>query len=202
MSLQPLIALVVVTLVLSAGAITYGAMHNVRTLAVAAAVAFAIAVILVTGRVNRPHWTAHEGDRPDRTLFHAMRRNTRLAALVYAWAALSFYAVYGLSGVKWQHGFQYGTAAALIAGGLLYYVHRMGEPGRDVAPPRALTVLHGLAVAGGLVFLIASGKLATLKGDWPANYIFLFGGLTLVSLCAISYRTQARLERSIGPPAA
>jgi hypothetical protein len=194
MSLQPLIPLVVLPLILSAAGMTYGAAYGSRTTAVIAAMAFALVVILVAGRINRPCWREPEGGHPPQQLFHTMRRNTRLAALVYAWGALSFFAIYGLSDVTWRHGFQYGTAAALISAGLLFYVHRMGSPGHDVPPTRTLTLLHALAVLGGLAFLVMSGKLASLRGDWPANYIFLFGGLALVGLCIIAYRTQRILE--------
>lgn len=201
MSLQPLIATVVVPLLLSAAGMAYGAHQSSRSIVVLSALVFAVAVLFVGARINRPHWQPAAGPtrEPD-ALFHAMRRNTRLAALVYAWGAAAFFAVYGLSGVYWRHGFQYGTAAALIAGGLLYYVHRLGAGGRTAPPARVLTVLHGAAVAGGLAFLLSSGKLASLRGDWPANSIFLFGGLTLLGLCFLAYRTQSILETVNRPP--
>jgi drug/metabolite transporter (DMT)-like permease len=97
-----------------------------------------------------------------------------------------------LTGLSWQHGFQYGTAAALIAAGLLYYVHKLGASGANDPPPVVLTILHSLAVTAGLIFLLASGKLQTPKGDWPANYIFLFGGFAIVGLCYFAYITQTR----------
>lgn len=192
MSLQPLISTVVTALVLSAGGMTYGAMTGTRVIAVVSALLFALTVALVAGRINRlPPGSTAAGAAPE-ALFHTMRRNTRLAALVYAWAAAAFFAVYGLSGVYWRHGFQYGTAAALIAGGLLFYVHRMGSDAGRSPPSANLTLLHGIAVAGGLAFLLTSGKLASMRGDWPANIIFLFGGLALVGLCFVAYRTQTR----------
>lgn len=192
MSLQPLIGTVAMALVLSAGGMTYGAMTNARVIAVVSALLFALTVTLVAWRVNRSGKGPTTAATEDESLFHTMRRNTRLAALVYAWAAAAFFSVYGLSGVYWRHGFQYGTAAALIAGGLLYYVHRMGSDGSKHPPPASLTLLHGVAVASGLAFLFSSGKLASVRGDWPANTIFLFGGLALVGVCFIAYRTQTR----------
>lgn len=202
MSLQRMVPGVVAVLVLSAAGMAYGAENGSRALTVAAAFGYALVVMLVALVINRPCWKTPKGGHAPDLLFHTMRRNTRLAALVYGWAALAFFAVYGLTGVTWRHGFQYGTAATLIAGALLFYVHRMGEPGRDVPPSRALTLLHATAVIGGLAFLLMSGKLATMRGDWPANYIFLFGGLALLGLCTIAYRTQRILEQEEPPPAA
>lgn len=195
MSLQPMIASVVGALLLSAGAMAYGVGTNATLITVAAAMLYAFFVLIVAWRVNRPAWFASSETGPD-ILFHTMRRNTRLAALVYAWGAAAFFAIYGLTDIRWQHGFQYGTGAALIAAALLYYVQRLGAGGDNTPPAPALNILHGLAVSAGLVFLIGSNKLATPKGDWPANYIFLFGGLAIVGLCYFAFITQVRRRKS------
>lgn len=195
MSLQPLIISVVVAILLSAGGMAYGAATSSRALTAFGAFAFSFFMFIVAWRVNRPAWRTQASQSAD-MLFHTMRRNTRLAALTYAWAAAAFFAIYGLTEVRWQHGWQYGAAAALIALGLLVYVHRMGQDGHLTPPPMALTALHGLAVLGGLIFLILAGKLATPKGDWPANYIFLFGGIAILSICYVAIITQWRLRKT------
>jgi len=194
MSLQPLIASVVVALILSAGGMTYGAATGSRGLSAFCAFAFCFFVFIVAWRVNRPAWIT-EKSPPSGILFHTMLRNTRLAALTYAWAAAAFFAVYGLTDVRWQHGWQYGTAATLFAVGLLYYVRQMGDGDNGTPPPMALTILHGLAVIGGLVFLVLTGKLLSPKGDWAANYIFLFGGIAIASICYVSLISQWRLRK-------
>lgn len=195
MSLQSMIAYVVVPLVLSAAAMTYAAATNTRFIAVIAAASFAVAVLIVAGKVNKRYWRAGAEPHAADSLFHTMRRNIRLAALTYAWAAAAFYSVYGLSGLTWRHGFQYGTLASLIAAVLLAYVHRMGQPPHDHPPHRYLTIAHGYAIVAGLVFLVLSGKLASLRGDWAANLIFLFGGLALAGLITMAIRTQRVLEQ-------
>ena len=195
MSLQPLIASVVMALVLSSGGMAYGAGTGSRTIAVLSAMAFSIFVLIVAWRVNRPVWSAAPA-LASGALFHTMRRNTRLAALIYAWGAAAFFAIYGLTDVRWQHGWQYGTAAALISAGLLLYVRRLGDADTGTPPAPALTILHGLAVTAGLGFLLTAGKLTSSKGDWPANYIFLFGGLAIAGLCYIAFITQRRLEKA------
>ncbi len=195
MSLQPLIPLVALALLLSAGTMTYAAMQNMKVLAIFAAMGFTLIVVIIASIINRRAW--HQGPdaaTPD-ILFHTQRRNTRLAALVYAWAAAAFFGVYGLSDVLWRHGFQYGTVAAIIAAVLLAYVHRMGLPDHGVPPTRGMTIAHAYAVTAGLLFLAFSGKLGSLRGDWPANYIFLFGGLALTGICLFALRTYRALER-------
>jgi hypothetical protein len=119
-----------------------------------------------------------------------------LAALVYAWGASALFAVYSLSDVSWRHAFQYGSGAALFAAGLGIYGYRLGRMQIPSIPPLYLTVFHGLAAAGGLVYLIGGGKLDTVKGDWAANEVFLWGGIAIVALCIISVVTQSRLNRS------
>lgn len=195
MSLQPLIASVVVALLLSAGGMAYGAATASRALTAFCAFAFSFFMFIVAWRVNRAAWLTDKSP-PSGLLFHTMRRNTRLAALTYAWAATAFFAVYGLTDVRWQHGLQYGTAAALIAAGLLYYVHHMADADTGTPPPMALTIVHGLAVLGGLAFLILAQKLLSPKGDWPANYVFLFGGIAIASICYAALITQWRLRKT------
>lgn len=194
MSLQPLIASVVAALLLSAGGMAWGAATSSRLITVLAALAYALVVLFVAWRVNRAAWIANTA--ADGVLFHTMRRNTRLAALVYAWGAAAFFAIYGLTDVRWQHGLQYGTGAALLAAAFLYYVYKMGTDGANTPPAAWLTAAHGLAITTGLAFLIGAGKLASAKGDWPANYIFLFGGLALVGLCYLAFRTQVRVLKT------
>ncbi len=194
MSLKPMIPAVIIPLLASAAAMAYAASTNSRLLAVCAAASFALAVLIVANRLNA-QFLDHDGtaarnaDR-EHEYFHVMRRNTRLVALVYAWAGATFLAVYTLSDLKWRHGLQYGMASSLIAAGFLAYVHWMGSNGKRKPPSLPLTLAHAGAVAGGLTFLVLSGKLETLKGDWAANYIFLFGGLALLGIAAISIKTH------------
>jgi hypothetical protein len=102
--------------------------------------------------------------------------------------------MYPLAGLKWQHGWQYGLGAALIAAGFMIYAHRLGKRQHAVMPPLSLTVLHGLAVAAGVAFLVGSGKLETARSDWGANLVFLWGGFSILALCAIAAVTQMRLH--------
>jgi hypothetical protein len=190
MSLQPLIQFIVAPLLASVAAMTYAAAHTDHLISRLSAALFFVAVSAVAYYINKPYWPAPRAGTEPSALFHTMRRNTRLAALTYAWAAAAFFAIYGLSGLEWRHGFQYGTGAALFAAGLLAYVHWMGKSGKEEAPPPLLNVIHMSAVMTALVFLIFSGKLQSTKGDWAANNIFLYGALTLLVLCTIARYTE------------
>lgn len=199
MSLQKLMPWLVAALAASVIVMWQAAKLDARAVSLAAALLFAAAVVGVALLINRmalshPH-------REERAHFHMLRRNTRLIALIYAWGAAALLAVYVLGDLQWRHGWQYGSAMALIAGLLLWYVHSLGNPASAAASPAALrraggplAMLHALAAAGGLVFLVGAGKLATLKGDWAANHVFLAGGLAVIAVSLLSVRTQRRLD--------
>lgn len=194
-AVRNLIPALALPIVLSAGGMAYAALEKSRPLGIGAAAGFAVALLFVGYLVNRPWGAPSDAAAARSELFHTQRRNTRLAALIYAWAAATLIATYGIAGLVWQHGLQYAAAAALIAALLLVYVRRLGAASDP--PPLAATLLHAIAVVAGLMFLSGSGKLGTLKGDWAANYVFLFGGLSILGLCFMATITHLRLSRQM-----
>lgn len=68
---------------------------------------------------------------------------------------------------------------------LSFYVRAMGRPGHVLGKPRlldagaALSFLQGLGGVGALLFLFHTHKLAKLNVDWPANHVFLAGGIAI-----------------------
>jgi hypothetical protein len=148
--------------------------------------------------INQPLWG---GSGTGASRAEAARRNVRLLAFAYAWGALALLAAYGLSGIRWQHGWQYGAGMALVAAALMTVAHRLGGPSRLFSSPATLRLLstlnasHGIAAAGALAWLIGSGKLASTKGDWVANLVFLAGGALIVVLAAVAWRTDRTLGR-------
>lgn len=194
MSLQPMIPAIAVALIASVAAVILGILGDTGLTAHLSAAAFAALIAGVAFLINRPHWRSTAGDPIEAV--HMARRNTRLAALVYAWGAAILLATHAFAGLDWYHFYQYGLGAALFAAGLLYYVKRLGEPAHAVPPPLGLTALHGLAAAGGLAFLIGSGKVMSHRADWAANVVFLWGGIAIVLISVIALRTQSRLVRS------
>lgn len=156
------------------------------------------AVVLVTAlAINVPVWRIAAGDasRPER-IRSAIEGNVWLAAFTYAWAASALFAAYSLSDLSWRHFWQYGAGAALVAMSLALYAQSLHRLIVWRPPPLYLTGLHALAAGAGLVYLVGSGKLGTLKADWAANDIFLAGGLAIIAICVISAITQTRDVRA------
>lgn len=122
---------------------------------------------------------------------HLSRASAELMALTWGWGGLSLLLAYIPAGLKWQHGWQYGSAMVLIAIAVALYARRI-QPGSPYASPgglewgRRAAFLQGFAAGTGLAWLIGSGKLSTIKGDWAANDVFLAGGAVLVALSAMA----------------
>lgn len=179
-------------MIISVAAMVLGAGRDDTMMTALAAMAFLGLILAIALRVNVPIWRHAASDATCLNGHAAMRRNTRLAMLVYAWGAAGLFAIYSLTGLAWYHAWQYAAGAALMALALLLYVRRIGINVPPRTPPLSLTILHGAAAAGGLLYLFRTGKLAMHRSDWAANYVFLFGGLTIVALCAIAAVTQSR----------
>lgn len=204
MSLRHLMPRLLAVLVASAATMASAAAQGLGWMSALAAGLFALALIAAVLRINLPLWWRGEesvhvaGPNLEATV---VRRNTRLAAVLYGWGAVAMFATYMLSGLSWRHGWQYGTAMALIAAGLLAYAHRMGVDGstlRSIVGLRtalAFTVAHGAAAAVALVWLVASGKVWSGKADWVANHVFVAGTVSLIALTTIAAITQRKIER-------
>lgn len=166
-----------------------------------AAATFATALIATSIDLNRPLWVDPRaaGDRDAQVV--AALRNARLLVIGYFWGAFSLLAFYRGTGLKWQHGLQYGAGMALFAWLALLYAHFLARPDSRLRSPRALahatwlSVFHGAAAVAGLLFLIGTGKILSIKDDWAANQIFLTGGIAVAALSFVSAYTQFRLAK-------
>lgn len=202
MSLQRFIAPLAFVFLLTVAGMWIGATWNIPQISVASAMLFAVSVIAVAMRTNMSPESVAANDGPAAEQdADALRRNTRLAVLIYAWAGASLFVVYAFSGLRWQHGLQYAAATTLIAAILFALVH-YAKPGSALRSPKAvrysklLTIVHGLAAAGALVFLLSSGKLWAGKTDWAANHVFAAGLVSLVVLCTLATVSDRRRSRS------
>lgn len=198
-SLRPLLPWLLLASALSTTMMVLGAGRGDRFLPALAA-GLLVALVAGTGLgINAPLWSRSGRPVPGQdghaAIREALRCNVWLAALVYAWGASSLFAIYSLSDLTWRHSFQYGFAAALIGASLGIYGFVLGRYNHLPIPPLSLTVFHGLVVGLPLIYLITSGKLATQKGDWAANEVFLWGGIALVLLCLMTIMTQTRITR-------
>lgn len=199
-SLRPLLPWLLLASALSTTMMVLGAGRGDRVLPALSA-GLLVALVVGTGLgINAPLWSRAArtiaGQQGPAAAREALRCNIWLAALVYAWGASALFAVYSLSDLVWRHAFQYGLGAAVFGACLGIYGFMLGRRQSLAIPPLVLTAVHGVAVAGGLAYLIAAGKLATRKGDWAANEVFMWGGFAIIALCLLSAVTQTRVIRS------
>lgn len=185
-------------IVASIAAIVTGIRMDLPMFAWCGAVLFAAVLVAAAIDINLPWWDRDAEPSPELAA-HAAVRNARLIVLGYAWGSLALLAIYRLTSLRWQHGLQYGAGMALIAWLMLLYIHFLARPGSRLRTPRALiqatwmSLAHGGAALGGVIFLLASGKVHSIKDDWAANTIFLVGGITVAALSAVAAYTQFRL---------
>ena len=210
MPLTTLLPWIIAAIVASIAAMVTGIASDLPIFSGTAAALFAAALFATAVDVNRPWWGgAALPPADDDALVVAAVRNARLLALGYFWGALALLAIYRLTSLRWQHGLQYGAGMALFGWLALLYVHFLVRPDSRLRSPRALaqatwlSLAHGGAALGGVLFLLMSGKINSIKDDWAANQIFLAGGVALVGLSLVSAYTQFRLSRrSAGSAAA
>lgn len=195
-SLVPLLPWLLLAAAISVTMMVLGAGRGDRLLPALSAGLFA-ALIVGTGLgVNAPLWSRTKPPPTGTSLLKsALRGNVWLAALMYAWGASAMFGMYSLSDLVWRHAFQYAGGASLFAAGIAFYGLWLGGSKSAGIPPLILTAVHGFAAAGGLVYLFTAEKLSTLRSDWAANEVFLWGGMAIIALCAMSALTQWRLTR-------
>lgn len=185
--------------VISIAMLAYAAATADRLLAIIAAALFAQRMIFTGWFATRAWHVA--GTANDDTLppLKVLQTTTRLTALTLLWAGIALLIAYPIIGLKWQHGWQYGVGALLLAAGFALYAKRLFTVGDIVTSPesiefsRKLSIGFAVAIAISAVWLIASGKLDTIKNDWLANDVFLASGasiLTLAVLCVIRARDR------------
>lgn len=171
--------------------------------AATSAAAFAILLVTSAMRTNSPLWRRNTSGMNLMTQRQALWQTTFLIMLAYLWCALAFYVVYLGTSLRWQHGWQYGSAMLLIAVAHAVYLWRLDDSNAPVSSPPAidravrLAACQAVAIAFGLFWLIQSGKLSSMKGDWAANQLFIAGGFAVMCLSVIIIKTHAALgERS------
>jgi hypothetical protein len=158
---------------------------------------FALQVLFALARINEPLWRTSSGRSADADWAWS---NTVLAALVYAWGATAMFAIYSLSGLAWRHWWQYGAAMTLLACMALLCAHHLAEDrghlkrATSLNVLMAVTVAQAVAVAGGLAYLVGSGKLHTAKADWAANHVFIAGGIAIALISIVSLLAHRRQQ--------
>jgi hypothetical protein len=161
-----------------------GAKLGNGSISAGAAALIPLALVAAAARLNQ---AARQGLTPADPL-SAARSNAWLQAAAWGAGAASMLGVYLLSGLKWQHGWQYGTGMALIAVAAIGYAR---EP-RWLNAVAVVVGLQGAAAAIGLAVLAGSGKLASVRSDWAANVIFVAGGVTIAILSVLAVAAHRR----------
>ena len=166
----------------------------------------ALALVAAGIATNAKAWraaaaAAARGPAPTHSSHAVAATNASLIGIAWIWGAASMLAVYLFSGLKWQHGWQYGAGMALIGLAVLLYARQLTVEGLEPGPRPAhaaavrLTALQSVAATIALLWLLFSGKLAADKPDWAANAIFVAGGVALVVLSDLAVAIHARLAR-------
>jgi len=202
MSLRPLMPVILLALVVSIMiAVLAAGRGSGWTLGLAVAL-FAVQMLFVSLRANLPYWGASPPVEEVPAPVACAQNNTVLAALAYAWGAIAMLAIYSLTPLKWQHWWEYGAAMLLIACTIIIYANALTAGPASLRSPRALDILMGLTLAQGVAVVVAilwivlSGKIHTLRGDWAANEIFIGGAAMLAMISAISIVTHRKLTRT------
>lgn len=192
---------IITAIVASIATIVTGVQAGLPMLSWSAAALFCVTLVAIALDVNRLWWEDALAARAEDAPVLAALGNARILMIGYLWGALTLLAIYRLSGLRWQHGVQYAVAMTLMSALIHAYTHRLAQPESAFRRPRwlvamtSLSLLQGAAALAGIAFLIGSGKIFSMKGDWAANQVFLAGGLAIAALSAIGALAQARLHR-------
>jgi hypothetical protein len=175
---------------------------SLATLAIAAGL-FGVQVVLVLLRFNIPLWRAPQYTAGQDWAWD----NTMLTALVYAWGAAAMFTIYSQTPLYWRHWWQYGLGMALLGVAAvlsaLYLARRNGpvERAKALRLLIAMSVAQLIAVVTALIYLVASGALATIKDDWAANPVFIVGGLTVAAISLVSLYTHRLINAPVASAA-
>lgn len=203
MPFRPPLAWLVAALIATSFALTLAAAGLHKSGSAVAAAIFAAAIVAAALWTNVGAWrrrfvptSAAEIVTPRIAIWH----NAFLTMLAYLWGGITLLAVYLGAGLIWQHGWQYGTIMLIIAACHAVYLHRISNPDDSYASARAIDVMstlakvQAIAIAIALAWLMTSGKLATPKGDWAANLVFLAGGFAVMCTSLIGVKTHTALR--------
>ncbi|MBS0234970.1 MAG: hypothetical protein JSR99_15970 [Proteobacteria bacterium] len=200
MTLRPSLSWLLLTLTAALVAMFLAARSFQKVESAIAAAVFALVLCATAIRTNAPAWRQDSaGSQRAIAARDALRANLFLIMLAFLWCGLAFYAVYLGTHVRWQHGWEYGSACILIGGIYAYFVKRLANPGDTLAHSSALDRMARMAgyqavlIGIGLVWLIGAGKLVTHKGDWAANHLFLAGGFAIMFISVLLIKTNIAL---------
>lgn len=200
------LALVVVG-VASATGMILGARIASASAVTGAAALFACVAVLVAGITLRQslRWAGISSRAPLMPVYVGLLQSSRLAAISYAWGAVAMQGIYltPLTGLRWQHGWQYASAMALLAAATFAFARTLSQPlpgqgafafQRQLRWALPLAIAQAVVAGGGLAALIASGKLWSERADWAANRVFAALAIAIAAVMLGSIIAQSRLR--------
>lgn len=134
--------------------------------------------------------------------------SARAMGLVWLWGGLGLFGTY-LFFLSWREWWHF-TLAFLLAGtlclGFAATLDRDARAGKDDQTLLKLGRYLGIAQLAGMIITVAGLAidpdkefLATVRPDWAANSIFLFGALALAAITAHALMRNARQSQSAEP---
>ncbi len=202
MPLEPFLPVLLATMVLSIFAMVWAVGEQAFVVSAIAVALFALVIGLLAFRSNVPFWRGQNQRRPGQLVL-AARNNAWLMVLTYGWGAVAMLAIYSLTNIWWWHSWQYGLMMAVLALFLIGFVVLLGSEKRLwFRSPRVLdltawlSVLQAVSAIAALAYLFQSGKLLRQGNDWPANHIFVAGGLAIILISVIAVLTHWHLRRA------
>jgi len=191
---------------ISTAAMVAGASAGHTAVVTAAAALFAITAVAVAFVFGwqASHWPQSRSE-PLVPAFVALLQSSGLAAICYGWGAVAMQGVYltPITGLKWQHGWQYAAAMALLAAASLAFARSVSDPLRGVRPtgterPFRWALPLAAAQAGiagvGLAALAISGKLFSARADWAANRVFAGLAVAILAVSVASILVHRHLK--------
>ena len=135
MSLTPLVPFLVFGLILSVTGMVHGAGRSDTQFTALCAISFVSIVVAAAVLINVNAWRKTTAADKASATASSVRRNARLAGLLYTWGAAAMFAIYSLSDLSWRHSWQYGLGMAIISVGIFIYVYRLGNSKPRTLPP-------------------------------------------------------------------
>lgn len=211
MSLQIILPWLLIGVLMSAITMVFGVSRGDASFTMLSAAGFAGFILVISYVTNRYYWhrarALTETTSPDAVQIpqreneavDIARRNAKFFATCYVWGGVALLAIYSLTQLHWQHGWEYAVGMLALSIVSLSFAGLLAQkPGakrsRVLHLAVILTAIQAVCSALGLIYLIGSGKLASTRADWAANYVFLFGGIAILLLSLIALRSDRLLK--------
>jgi hypothetical protein len=195
----------------TAGVMIWGGAAGKATFVTLGSALFAATAVMVCGitLTQALRWSDVPRRNAPLASYVVLLQTTRLSAIFYAWGAGSMQGLYltPLTGLKWQHGWQYAAAMALLALASLAFERTLPRPGpggdvigwrRRIRWAGPMAAAQALVAGIGAAALLVSGKLWSERADWAANRVFAALAVAILAVSAASLVAQHR-HRELAP---